>query len=247
MAKKTIKPTPPVRRKPHPSAQTEPDPPYRRDHTKGKWVMTGYGTYTKQTERGPRSVGGLIPPEGAAPYKSVLSDAEIGRILSSRHTPSEPIQQESVNEESTPPRIADVAAHPSQPIDTSSSEPRIHETVEAPHQTAQRGRKPGTHRQVVVQGVTYVSLPFAAKEVGVAHPTMHKWATGKLSAGGVALDVVRDEISKHRFISLQSVELLKNRFKPERGSALATTIPSKSETLAVPEPSPTRDTGSKSK
>jgi NUMOD1 domain len=61
-------------------------------------------------------------------------------------------------------------------------------------------------------GVTYYSLPEAAKIVGVTHVTMHNWATGRIPLQGLKLQVKYDHIKHQRFLSEETVNELKRRF-----------------------------------
>jgi hypothetical protein len=68
-------------------------------------------------------------------------------------------------------------------------------------------------RHVQIDGKEYVSLPTAAKTLKIAHMTMYKWATNQVVGDGKPLDVYQDPMSKHRFISLEEVQRLANRFR----------------------------------
>lgn len=77
---------------------------------------------------------------------------------------------------------------------------------------ARRGRKPQSYREVESEGKKYISLLAAAKQLHVTRGTVHKWATKRVLADGTVLDVIQDKVSKHHFISVDSVERLANRF-----------------------------------
>jgi len=92
------------------------------------------------------------------------------------------------------------------------------EESETPPKRTRPGRRP---RELEIEEKRYVSLPTAAKQLGVTHGTMHNWATKKVLPDGTELDIVQDKISRHRFISVENVELLANRFGRVGSSASA--------------------------
>jgi hypothetical protein len=83
----------------------------------------------------------------------------------------------------------------------------------------QKTRRPKSPRQIEIDGKVYVSLPTAAKLLHVTHVTMHNWAEKKVQlSNGKPINVVRDPMSRHRFISLEEVGLLAHRFTPDAPS-----------------------------
>ena len=61
-------------------------------------------------------------------------------------------------------------------------------------------------------GVTYYSLPEAAKIVGVHHSTIHNWATERIPLPGLKIQAKYDEVTHQRFLSEDTVNNLKQRF-----------------------------------
>lgn len=81
-----------------------------------------------------------------------------------------------------------------------------------PEPTSRKKKGP---REIEIDGKKYVSLPTAAKMLSVTHGTLHGWATKNIAVyAGRPISVVKDPVSRHRFISLDEVELLKHRFEP---------------------------------
>lgn len=68
----------------------------------------------------------------------------------------------------------------------------------------------------IIRGQPYVSLPEAARRLGVSHMTLYRWATGRVPLNGFTphVKVVKDPISGHYYIAEESIEQLDNRFQP---------------------------------
>jgi hypothetical protein len=60
----------------------------------------------------------------------------------------------------------------------------------------------------------YYSVPQAAAEIGVSRMTVLRWLQGKPRRATIPIDSFKDEMSGRFFVSVESVQALRNRERP---------------------------------
>ena len=67
-------------------------------------------------------------------------------------------------------------------------------------------------RSKVLQGREYLTVPQAAARLNVPRMTMYRWAMKGMAATGQSIEVVKDILTNHYYISRDSVESFASQY-----------------------------------